>query len=221
MIERIKIISVLTILFLSLLLLTSALDGQVDEWEEQLKVSPDNQALLLNLGRYYHDASSEGNGTALSRAEECLSNLLNLDPDNALALVYFGSVLTMKARDAGSSWDAMEYLEIGFSKMDEAVILAPNEAEVRLLRGINSLHIPEEFQRLYLAVEDFRAIEDLISNSDQDQGNEFLLPYYFYFGEALAKNGKKNEAIAKWEKVCSLDPQSEFAHLAKHRLVVK
>jgi len=221
MIEKIKIISVLTIFFLSLLLLTSVLDGQVDKWEEQLKSSPDNQELLLNLGRYYHDAASEGNGISLSRAEEYLSKLLDLDPDNALALVYFGSALTMKARDAGSPWEAMEYLESGFSKMDKAVILAPNEAEVRLLRGINSLHIPEEFQRLYLALEDFLALEELILTSDQDWGNEFLLPYNFYFGEALAKNGKNNEALSKWEKVCSLDPQSEFAQLAKHRLGVK
>ncbi|MBN2244629.1 MAG: hypothetical protein JW755_02170 [Candidatus Aminicenantes bacterium] len=221
MIEKIKFIAILTILFLSLLLMTSALDAQVGKWEEQLKGDPDNQELLLNLGRYYHDAASDGDGTSLSCAEEYLSTLLNLDPDNALALVYYGSVLTMKARDASSPWDAMDYLESGFFKMDKAVILAPNEPEVRLLRGINSLHIPEEFQRLYLALEDFGAIEELISNSDQDWGNEFLLPYYFYFGEALTKNGQENEAAAKWEKICSLDPQSKFAQLAKQRLGVK
>lgn len=218
MIEKIKILAALTILFIFLLLMTSTLYAQVEELENQLKLDPDNQELLLNLGRHYHDTAGEEEDTALIRAEEYLSKLLKLDPINALALVYFGSVMTMKARDAGSPWDAMDYLKSGFSRMDKAVILAPNEAEVRLIRGINSLHIPEEFQRQYLALEDFQAIENLISNSDQDWEKKFLLPYYFYFGEALAKKGKSIEAAEKWKNVCTLDPESEYASQARQRL---
>lgn len=218
MIVRLKITIILTLIFLALLLMTSSLDAQVQDWEEQLKVEPDNQQLLLKLGKHYHNLAGEGNSSAQNRAEKCLSKLLSLDPNNALALVYYGSVLTMKARDAGSSWDAMEFLRTGFTRMDKAVILAPKEAEVRLIRGINSLHIPEEFQRLFLALEDFQAIESLIATSDRDWEKEFLLPYYFYFGEALAKNRNKEGAAAKWRAVCRLDPQSDYGRIARKRL---
>jgi len=207
------IVIVFTVLVLALLLA----GGQTaEDWEKQLKKSPDERELLLKLGRFHHDqAGLEDRADAVEKAEKHLSRLLSLEPENAAALVYMGSVLTIKARASAPSMESLEYLNQGFSMMDRAVLLSPENLEIRLVRGVNGVHVPAEFGRGDLALEDFRAIEKLLAGASRPPDPRFLLTYNFFYGTFLAGRGEMAAAEPRLKKVIELGPDSPLAAQAR------
>jgi len=175
--------------------------------------------LLFELGKAYHDMAGENEDKdAVKKAEQYLSKLLEIEPENAPAMVYYGSVLTMKARDAFFPWEKMKYMKKGFAKMDSAVVIDPDEPEVRLIRAINSASVPKMFSRLKIALLDFKYIEGLKKEKLDEMTNKFWLPYYFYFGLALEKDGQLQAAREKFAKVIELDSNSELAEKVRQHL---
>ena len=76
--------------------------GELDDptiLEDQLKQNPDQPELLLKLGRIYHDSGARGDEEAVKKAVGYLEKLLELSPNLPEARCWYGSVLTMKARD--------------------------------------------------------------------------------------------------------------------------
>jgi tetratricopeptide (TPR) repeat protein len=216
---RNKIHCFIPMIFLLVILTSTNLSAQITQWEKQLKTDPVNTEFLLKLGTAYHDLAGENEDkAAVKKAEGYLSKLLAIEPDNAPAMVYYGSVLTMKAREAFFPWDKMKYMKQGFAKMDSAVVLGPDEPEVRLIRGINSTSVPKMFNRLKVALSDFLYIEGLEKEKLNEMTNKFWLPYYFYFGLALEKDGQLEPAREKFAKVIELDSNSELANKARQQL---
>jgi len=210
----------IVIIFIVLVLASFLAGGQTaDDWEKRLKTSPDDRELLLKLGRFYHDqAGLEDRADAVEKAEKHLSRLLSLAPDNADALAYMGSVLTIKARASAPSMESLEYLNQGFSMLDRAVLLSPENLEIRLVRGVNSVHVPAEFGRGDLALEDFRAIEKLLAGASRPPDPRFLLTYNFYYGTLLAGRGEMAAAEPWLKKVIELGPDSPLAAQARKTL---
>ena len=102
--------------------------------------------------------------------------------------------------------------------MDSAVALDPDEPEVRLIRAINSTSVPKMFNRLKIALLDFKYIEGLKKEKLDEMTNKFWLPYYFYFGLALEKDGQLQAAREKFAKVIELDSNSELAEKVRQHL---
>ncbi|MFZ5518851.1 MAG: hypothetical protein ACOY90_19630 [Candidatus Zhuqueibacterota bacterium] len=213
-------LSILIILVAALGLFISVnLSAQIPQWEEQLQSDSANVELLFQLGRAYHDLGGQHEDkSAVKKADVYLSKLMALAPDNAVAMVYYGSMLTQKARDAQLPWKKMSYMKRGFAIMDSAVVMDPDEAEIRLIRAINGTSVPGMFQRLKTALADFKHIESLGQERLQTMTKAFWLPYYFYYGLALTKDEQDQEARAKLAKVIELDPQSELATKARQKL---
>jgi tetratricopeptide (TPR) repeat protein len=204
---------------LLILILSGYLSAQISQWEKQLEADPDNTELLLNLGKAYHDlAGVEEDEDAVQQAESYLSRLMKIDPQNAVALVYYGSVLTMKARDAFLPWEKMKYMRKGFATMDSAVALDPHSPEVRLIRANNGTSVPKMFHRLKIALADFQFIESLDKEKLAEMTNKFWLPYYYYFGRALVKDEQFEAAEVKFAKVIAIDSDSEYAKNARQQL---
>lgn len=203
---------------LSCLLAFCAVTAQVRELETALKDDPDNTEILLRLVRAYHEAGGNGDRAAVKKAESYLERMIELNPENGLVLVYHGSVLTMRARDAAEDWDRMEFMQKGLARLDKGVLFEPKNPEVRLIRGINYTNLPEMFGRLSIAIEDFRTIEVLLDSSDIEDPS-FLGPYHFYYGLALDRCGDHNAARVQFHAVMELDPDSGYARRVKERLV--
>ena len=199
--------------------LISSLPGQVAEWENQLKKDPDNRELLLNLGKHYHNfGGTKENKDAVRKAEKYLFKLLEMEPENCIALVYYGSVLTMKARDAFFPWDKLKWVKKGISRMDEAVTLESDNPEVRFIRGVNSATMPKMMSRLSVALEDFVHIEKLNREKPLNMTKKFWLPYYYNYGLALYKNKEFEAAKEKYLKTIDVDPESDYAGYARRDL---
>ena len=193
--------------------------AQVIVWEKQLDSAPDSTYLLLNLGRYYHDIGGmRENKEAVKKAEKYLIHLLEIEPENSLGLVYYGSVLTLKVRDTRLPWNQLKYIKEGMAKMDMAVSIDPEQAEIRLIRGINSTSMPRMFNRLLIALEDFRYIERLHQKNELKKTSRFWLPYYYNYGLALSQNKDFETATIQFLKTIETDPHSSYAKDAEKEL---
>jgi tetratricopeptide (TPR) repeat protein len=194
--------------------------GQVEDLESRLKKAPSNAALLLELGRQYHHlAFLQNDEQAVESADKHLTRLLAVDPENAAGMVYLGSIKTMKARASQDRpWEALELLQEGFTLMDKAVQIAPGHPEVRLLRAVNSVNVPDTFGRLSVALEDFEALDELVKNNPGCLDRGMLCSGYYFYGLALLKIEDKGKAEKAFRRAVETDPQSSFADKARNQL---
>ena len=80
-----------------------------------------------------------GNADALKRMNEASSKVLAANPDHAQALLWHGTAtLAEFFMDAqkGKAQSGMGNLQKGTAEMDRAVLLAPNDLEVRIMRAV-------------------------------------------------------------------------------------
>ncbi len=210
---------ILGMAFLLNVVFSVCLFGQVKEWEKQLKKEPGNTEVLLNLGKYYYNNNVDfSEDKAMKKAENYFLKLLEIEPKNGTALVYHGSLLSIKARDASSQADQFEYVNKGIAKMDKAVFYEPDNPEVRLLRAVNGTNMPDFLGRLPLALEDFEHIKKLNRNKKLNQAKRFWLPYYYYYGLALNKNNETEAAKKMFQEAVKTDPEAALAKEAKSEL---
>ena len=81
----------------------------------------------------------EGDKKAVKRAKNLFENLLELEPQNAEALAWYGSVLTLRGRDVLFPVSKLGYVSNGVEKMDKAVELAPDNISKN---GVSSIFGP-------------------------------------------------------------------------------
>ena len=68
----------------------------VKELEAKLQQNPNDVATLVLLGRAYHDQGTAGDEDAVDKGFPYLDKVLQLDPPNAVALAYRGSLWTLR-----------------------------------------------------------------------------------------------------------------------------
>jgi tetratricopeptide (TPR) repeat protein len=206
--------------FFVLIAFSSAAASQVEDLETRLKKDPDNKALLLEIGRHCHNqAFQQDDVRAVEAGDRHLTRLLAIDPDNAVGMVYLGSIKTLKAQFCQDRpGEALEFLQEGFTLMDKAVQAAPALPEVRFIRAVNSVNIPEVFGRLPVALEDFQALDELIKNNPSSLDRGMLCCSYYFYGLALLKIGDTAEAAKAFRRAIDTDPQSSFGGQAREQL---
>jgi hypothetical protein len=119
---------------------------------------PTNTLVLFQLGDLCHHEGANNDEKAVILAEGYFKHLLAIDPNHAMARVLYGSVLTMKARDALWPLTQLKYVKAGNREMDAAVTMAPQDAQVRFARAVNNFHMPEIMGREEIAQEDFSLV---------------------------------------------------------------
>ena len=206
-----------TLIFLSY----SSAIAQVEQLENQLKKDPENVTVLLQLGTYYHDlAGRKKNKPAVKEAAKYLEKILSLQSEHCLAKVYYGSVLTMKAREAFFPWKKRGYMREGFRAMDAAVRMCNDQPQVRLIRAINNTTVPLSFSRLPIALADFEFIIHSDSQVVSTLNSDFWAPFYYYYGVALLKNKQDEKAKGMWKQVSTLYPDSPYTKKANEQLKI-
>ena len=124
----------------------------------------------------------------------------------------------MKADKTILPWKIFNYLKKGFSLMDEAVELDPDEPEIRLIRASTCTLLPKFLGKRKIAFEDFKHIQNLDNLVKQELTNRFWLPFYYYYGLVLAAEEKLIAAEEKFLKVLDIDPQSSYARRSEKEL---
>jgi tetratricopeptide (TPR) repeat protein len=145
----------LSALWSFLLCVTALGQDAVKELEAKLQQNFNDVATLVLLGKTFHDRGTAGDEDAVDKGFPYLDKALQLDPSNAVALAYRGSLWTLRGRDAWWPFTKMKHVEKGIDELDKAAEMAPDNVTVRIVRGINSLQLPSMFKRLPNALKDF------------------------------------------------------------------
>ena len=160
--------------------------------KQEVEKAPDNSKLLLKLGKAYFDIKN------FEESEKVLKKAISLDSSNVEA--YKWLVLTV-AELAGKGYDERIHEDTDLRTnlafeltrlLDKAVAIAPEDAEMRLLRGISGVQMPFFVGKLDQATEDLNMI--INSNAPDSIKSEAL----FWLGAAYQKR-----AMTHWIKVVS------------------
>lgn len=202
----------------SLIFLTTSLIAQtkIDSLETIIKNEPNNIQALIALGVYYHDLGVAGDHKAVEQGEKFLKKAVSMDSTNAYATGYYGSILSLKARDASVPWTKVKYAKQGFEQLDKSIQMEPNDLDVRLIRAMNSYQVPKIMKRLALSLEDFDfIIKHKTFESWTPDHRAFV---YLHFGKALDKDDQHKKAKELFELAIKEAPGSKSAGEARKAL---
>jgi tetratricopeptide (TPR) repeat protein len=133
-----------------------------------------------------------------------------------LALGYLGSSLTIQAREfyeAGDLTSAMEKLQEGILKLDQAIQQGPEDMDLRVLRISHSVQISKA-----APIDRYDKIEEDLGffNSRLAQLPKELKAFFFmYSGLVEKRKNKIPEAMKYFEKVIRVAPKTPYAVRAK------
>lgn len=184
--------------------------------EAQLQRAPHDVNALMKLGVLYHNEGVAGNEKSVEKGFSCFDTVLALDPTNAVALAYWGSLWTLRARDAWWPFTKMSHVDKGIDEMDKAVELAPDDVRVRLTRGINSVNLPSMFKRLGTALKDFTFLLGHPGFTKFDARLQSTI--YCWAGIAYKHDNQRDKAKELLQKAISVAPQSDTARNAEQEL---
>lgn len=204
------------VLFASSLSWAFAGQDEIRELEARLKATPDDESVLMELGRLYHDLGVAGDEKAVARAFELFDRAVKLDSTNAVALAYRGSIWTLRARDSWWPPNKLSYLRNGGEDLDGAVSMEPSNIMVRMIRGINSLGLPGFLGRLPKALEDFIVI--LKQPEFPEQRKELKVAVFYYAGVAHKRADDIEKARELFKQALAVYPGSEFAKRAEKEM---
>lgn len=161
----------------------------------------------------------DGNKAAEEQADSLFSELYRQQPDDALVTVYFGSLRLAEADRTWALWKKNSLSKQGVQLMDRAVASAPENLEVRFVRGATERELPAFFGRKQQALEDIAAIVRTPEPTLR-QGLEPRLASasFYYYGIDCASAGQKTEAAKAWRTAMRLAPDSPPGQSAAEKL---
>ncbi len=190
--------------------------NSIKDLQTQLAASPHDVKALLELGIAYHNEGAAGNKDAVEKGFTCLDTVLALDPMNAVALAYRGSLWTLRGRDAWWIFTKKSDVEKGIDEMDKAVDLAPDNVTVRITRGINSVRLPSMFKRIGTALKDFTYL--LNSPAFPHFNPQLKSTIYYWAGYAYKQDNQPEKAKELLQKAVESAPGSKTANDAAREL---
>ena len=103
-----------------------------------------------------YQAALGGNREAVDPCIAKLEAAVKVDPSNQLARVYLGSSYTLRSRDLGFGPSKLQTLKQGLAEMDAAVLAAPRDPHVRLVRAMTTDALPFFAGRRQSTDDDFK-----------------------------------------------------------------
>ncbi|MCC5790293.1 MAG: hypothetical protein JJT75_11705 [Opitutales bacterium] len=154
-------------------------------------------------GVLWHDKAVLGNEEATDKAIIKFEEILAEHQDTPWVLAYLGSTFTLKARDA-PLLRKRGWANRGFEALDKAVEKTPEDSVVRLIRAINSYHLPRILNRRELAETDFAHLLRKIEDPDHELSNDLKRAIYFHAG-AFALHKRESKSLALLEKALATE----------------
>ncbi len=170
--------------------------------KEKIEKEPDNPSLLLDLGKAYINVEN------YKKAEEALKKSISIDSSNVETYKYLAFAL---GGIAGKGYDERIYDNTNFlaniafgvmQTLDRAFLLAPDDIELRLLRGIVGVQMPFFVGKLEQGIDDLNiVIESDVHDSTKAEA-------LYWLGAAYQK-----KAMTYWIDVVSRYSDSRAAQL--------
>jgi len=171
---------------------------QITELKEKVHIERDNSTLLVESGKAHFDAKH------YEEARKVLKKAIKIDKRNVEAYKW----LALSLREIiAKGYDEKIYENTnyrrkltfeGYRALSKAVSLAPEDGELRLLRGIAGVQMPFFVRRLE------RGIDDLNRVLKSDVPKSTKAEAFYWLGKAYEK-----KAMRYWIRVVSKDPNSK------------
>jgi tetratricopeptide (TPR) repeat protein len=189
----------------SLLLLLGCF--QTTDLKETIQREPDNPTLLVELGKAHFDAEH------YEEARKVLKKAINIDRSNVQAYKWLALTIweiLAKGYDDKIYEDDDYRKDLtfeGYKALNNAVRLAPEDSELRLLRGIAGVQMPFFVRKLGQAIDDLnRVLKSGASRSTKAEA-------FYWLGQAY-----KKKAMSYWIKVVTKDPNSRASKAVLDRM---
>lgn len=154
----------------------------------------------------------------MEKGEKFFQKVLEYDPENAVAMVWYGSLMTIKGRDSWLPWEKLKHVENGCKLMDKAVRNEPHNLSVRYIRARNNLSLPLFFQRIDTAITDLNYIIRHFPPDTSIPGIPSLDYLYMDLAEAYKNAGKLEESMTIWKSVAENYPNTKASEEARNNL---
>jgi len=180
---------------------------EIEEVRARIEADPENPALLVELAEVYMNAGY------LDAAEATTRDAIDLDPSYVEAHVALVQVLGVMAQQGYNEkiYEDTDYMtNLAFEVMratDKAVELDPENADMRLMRGIIGIEMPFFVGRL----DD--SIEDLNMLLESDASAEIKSQALYWLGQANLK-----KTMTYWIRTVTEFPDYEAAELVYDRM---
>src|SRR5215470_6110225 len=189
----------------------------VEYLKKQSAADPDNRQLRLDLVRGYYALALGYDSAAITEVEKLLDQILAAEPGNATALAFRGSLLGLKLGFGMVPLDqALAVAQQSGANLDRAVALAPDDVEVRNIRGYASFYTPSFLGRDQIAIEDFSHIIRLLER--QSGAEQQRAELHLTLGDAYHKAGEDDKARQSWRRAIELAPGTSAAVAAESKL---
>lgn len=165
-----------------------------------------------------HDRGVEGDSNATEQAIERLEKMQQKLSEEGLVIAYLGSAFTLRARDA-PLWRKQHWVNRGFELLDEAVKKDDKNPLIRLVRAINSYHMPKFLNREEFAEEDFAFLIEWLQTAESPESipEAFRKAVYFHAGAFLLRN-RDPQSIELLENALEITAAPELDPLIRQSL---
>lgn len=181
-----------------------------------LQSGQDSLQALRELGIIYHMKAVEGSVDIhfIRESHSLLKKAYANDKTHVVTKAYLGSITTMMAITVEGGMQKMNYVNRGTRLLDKAVRDHPDDIQLRMLRGGNSLNLPKFLNRARIAVLDFQHVLKLTKNASA----EFRARLHFNLGQAYELTEDFEKAATQWQQVIRLAPDSPEAENARDKI---
>ena len=166
-------------------------------------------------------AAVAGNRDALPRSIEMLNDMGGRRSANPQVVAYFGAAELLEAARSPFFWEKAALGRDGMDLEDRAVAAAPDDLEVRFLRGVTNYQMPRFLGRFDLAQADLayvaRFAEQAANAGQLDR--RAAAADLDYHGKGLEQRYDAAGAIAAWRAACRVESDSPGGRDAAKHLV--
>ncbi len=178
-------------------------------------------AIAKTVDEYVAEAEALRDGGDARAAFELLGEGMAAYPDNALVQAHLGLCrgrLAGEAANAGNLPEAGTLLTEAFTFLDKGVELDPDNPTTRLYRGLMGVNVPVFFGKTNQALDDLEYLIALHEKNPDAVSMEMVVQAYQSMATGYTNISDMHQAIASWEKVIELSPESDAARAAQESI---
>ena len=184
--------------------------------------NPAEQSALVEAKDLFY-RSVAGDRAVLPRAQQILKELGGGQARDPKIVAYAGAAELLQASRCQNFFEKAHLGQEGIALEDRAVAAAPNDLEVRFLRGVTFYQLPPFLGRREAGVKDLTYVAQVAEMAARDGRLDprAASADLVYYGKTREESYDEAGALAAWRAALRIDPNSQagrdaIKHLAEH-----
>ena len=194
-------------------------DAEIAALERSMAGKAEDHAAVRRLGKgYFFQFFGARRVESIPNARKFLGRALEIDPNDAESLAYFGALEVLEANMGPEGAERDAKLRTALAKLDRAQQLGPDNGAVFAVTGASYLWFPDSYgtvPRAAQAMERIRARMGPMFSHFSHHGQQRIL---LTQGQAYARLGRVDEARSLFREAIAVDGESVEARILRSEL---